>query len=124
MSGYSISARQRGLALFSVLLCGLVLGFVLLMGLRSAPAVTEFLAIKRIIVVLAAEGDTGRSDADLRQSFDRRGAIDAVSSIAGRDLLIRKEAGRTVINVAYGRTVPMVRNLSLYIDFRASSAEP
>lgn len=124
MSTTPSSLRQRGFGLIGLLATGAVLGAVLVMGLRSVPAITEYLAVQRIVAVLAAEGDTGRSDADLRTSFDRRAPIDEVVSVSGADLQIRRDGGRTVVQVDYIRVVPMVHRLSLQIDFHASSARP
>ncbi len=124
MKTASLPCRQRGLSLFSLLLVGAVLGFALLMALRSAPAITEYLALKRIVAVLAAEGDSGRSEADLRASFDRRGQVDDIVSVSGADLRIDRELGRTVVEVEYVRSVPIVRRLSLQIGFHVSSRQP
>lgn len=124
MTRPGFSRRQRGLGLIGLLCTGVVLGALLMMGLRSVPAITEFMAVKRIVAVLADEGDTGRSDADLRASFDRRGQIDDIISVSGADLHIRRDSGRTVVEVDYVRVVPMVHRLSLQIDFHASSQQP
>ncbi|NMG64185.1 DUF4845 domain-containing protein [Azoarcus indigens] len=114
-------SSQRGLSLVSVLIVGAFAAFVLLIAFRTVPAVNEYLAVQRIVKILAAEGDSGTPAIELRRSFDRRGQIDDISSVTGVDLLISKPAGKTVIEVAYSRKVPVVANVSLLIDFNVSS---
>ncbi|AVR88533.1 DUF4845 domain-containing protein [Thauera aromatica] len=112
---------QRGLSLLGVLVVGAFAAFVLTIGFRTVPVINEYLAIKRIVNVLADEGDKGVPALELRRSFDRRGQIDDVSSVSGVDLLIDKSGPRTRVEVDYSRTVPLVANLSLLIDLHASS---
>ena len=113
--------HQDGVSLVGVLLIGVFAVFVLLMAFRTVPAVIEYMAIERIVGVLASEGDNGASSAELRRSFDRRGEIDNISSVTGSDLAIVKDGNQTVVEVDYERTVPMVANVSLLIEFHASS---
>lgn len=112
---------QRGLSLAGVLVVGALAAFALTIGFRTVPVINEYLAVKRIVNVLADEGDKGTPALELRRSFDRRGQIDGVSSVSGVDLLIDKSGPRTLIEVDYSRAVPLVSNLSLLIDLHASS---
>lgn len=116
-------SSQQGLSLISLLLVGAFVVFVLLIGFRSVPAVTEYMAIERIIKVLATDGDNGASPTELRRNFEKRGEIDNISTVNGADLEITKESGKTRIEVEYSRKVPVVANVSLLIDFHASSAD-
>lgn len=114
--------RQRGLSLISILIVGGFLGFSLLIAFRTVPAVNEYLAVERIVRIVAEEGDGGASISEMRRSFDRRGQIDDVSTINGTDLEISKVAGKVVVEVQYSRKVPVAGNVSLLLDFQASSA--
>ncbi|QDF96866.1 DUF4845 domain-containing protein [Azoarcus sp. DD4] len=116
-------SSQRGISLISLMFVGAFAVFVLLIGFRSVPAVTEYMAIERNIKILATDGDNGASPTELRRDFDRRGQIDDVSTITGADLDIRKDTGKTIIEAEYSRKVPVVANVSLLIDFHASSAD-
>jgi len=112
---------QRGLTLFGVLVSGVVAAFVLVVGFRTVPVVNEYLAIKRILALLADEADKGASLLELRRGFDRRGQIDDIRSVSGTDLSIDKSGVRTVIDVEYTRTIPLLANVSLSIDLHPSS---
>lgn len=114
--------KQRGVSLIGMVIIGGLLAFVLLVAFRSVPAINEYLSVKRIVKVVAQEGDDGASMTELRRSFDRRASIDNVSTISGRDLDIYKQAGKVVVDVKYGRKVPIAGNVSLYFDFHATTA--
>lgn len=117
------SKRQSGLSLISVLIVGGLAVFVLLIGFRTVPAVNEFMAVQRIIRILAEEGSNGKPVIELRREFDRRREVDDIESVAGVDLDISKDGERTVIEADYERRVPVAGNVSLLIEFHASSAE-
>ena len=51
---------QRGLSLLGVLVVGALAAFVLIIGFRTVPVVTEYMAVKRIIGILADEADNER----------------------------------------------------------------
>lgn len=120
--GGGLNARyQSGLSLISVVIVGGLIAFAILIGFRTVPAVNEYMAIDRIIGVLAKEGDNGKPIIELRRDFDRRREIDDIRSVSGADLEISKDDNRTIIGVEYERKVPVVANVSLLIEFNASS---
>lgn len=124
MTGKCIRSRggQQGLSLIGLLIVGALLAFALLLAFRTVPAVTEYMAVQRIIKVIAEEGNGGASMTELRRSFDRRGQIDDIVSVRGTDLDIYKQGGQVYVEVEYERKVPVAGNVSLLLDFRASSA--
>ena len=113
---------QRGLSLVGLLIVGAFLAFVLLIGFRSVPAINEYFAVKRIVNIIADEGNNGASMTEMRRSFERRGQIDDVVTITGKDLEIYKQGGNVVVSVQYDRKVPVAGNVSLLFDFYASSS--
>ena len=112
---------QRGVSLLGVMIVGAFAAFLLIVAFRTVPVFNEYMAIKRIIGILADEADKGTPVLELRRSFDRRGQIDDISSVRGADLVIDRTGTRTVINVQYSRTVPLVANVSLLFDLHPSS---
>lgn len=87
------------------------------------PVVNEYMSIKRIIGILAEEADNGTPVLELRRSFDRRGQIDDVSSVKGADLVIDRTGTKTVIDVQYSRSVPLIGNVSLLFDLHPSTEQ-
>ncbi len=119
MSTAPLARRQRGISLIGLMIVGAMLAFVLLLGFRTVPALNEYLALQRIVKVVATEGQQSASNADMRTSFDRRAQIDSVTSVTGRDLMITREAGVVVVAVAWERRVPVAGNVSLLFEFNA-----
>lgn len=112
---------QRGVSLVGVLVVGAIAVFVLLVGFRAVPVVSEYMAIKRVVAIVADEAQKGMPLPEVRRSFDRRGQIDDVSSVKGADLEITRERETTTVEVRYARTIPLVGNVSLLIDLHTSS---
>ncbi len=78
-------------------------------------------AKKDMLAVAGSEGRTG-SVVDIRKAFDRRADIDGITVVTGADLDISKDGGDIVISFAYTKKIPLFANVSLLIDFAASSA--
>ncbi len=115
---------QSGLSLVGVLFVGGVLAAVVLVGLRLIPVVTEYVGIKRALAaVVAGANPQTATVSELRNAFSKRVTVDDITSVTATDLDITKENGRIVMSVEYARKVPLVANVSLLIDFSASSDE-
>lgn len=114
--------RQRGMTLIGLLLTGVGLAGVFLLGMKTVPAVTEYTAVKRVIAAVASNADPKEATVQaLRRDFDTRASIDDIKSVRGSDLTITKRAGKVEVSVAYARKIPVVANVSLLIDFEATS---
>jgi hypothetical protein len=60
--------------------------------------------------------------AEIRKAFDRRANVDAITVVTPGELEISKDGGELVISFAYAKTIPLFANVSLLIDFAASTA--
>jgi hypothetical protein len=90
--------------------------------MKIAPAYADFMTAKKAIVAIAAgEGRTG-SVIEIRKAFDRRASIDNISAVTGAELEIGKDGGEVVVSFAYAKKIPLFANVSLLIDFAASTA--
>jgi hypothetical protein len=114
--------KQRGVSFLVIFLIGVVLALVAVGAMKIAPAYQDFMTAKKdMLAVAGSEGRTG-SVVDIRKAFDRRADIDSITVVAGADLNISKDGGDTVISFAYTKKIPLFANVSLLIDFAASSA--
>ena len=116
-----IHTSQRGVSLLGVMIVGAFAAFLLIVAFRTVPVFNEYMAIKRIVGILANDIDNGTSVIEARRNFDRRKSIDDVSSVSGADLVIDRSGGKTVVEVQYARTVPLVANVSLLFELNPSS---
>ena len=105
-----------------ILLILILVVFAALIGMRVTPAYLEYFAIKKAVSGMAQSGElSGQSVADVRRAFDKRAAVDDISSINSTDLEIAKEGGDVVLSFAYEKRIPLFYNISLLIDFAGSS---
>ena len=95
----------------------------LLVGFKVTPSVVEYYGIKKAITTVAGEATPGTTVTDIRNAFMRRQAIDDFSSVDGKDLDISKDGGDVVISVAYDKKIPLFANVSLLIEYEATSGK-
>jgi len=110
--------QQRGLSLLGLLFVGLIAVFLLLIGFRVVPAVTEYIAIEKAIRKINTDGATV---AQIRRQFENYVITDDIKSIGSKDLDITKENDRVVVSYAYSYSIPIMDNVRLVIDFAGST---
>jgi hypothetical protein len=114
--------KQRGLSFLVIFLIGVVLALGAVGAMKIAPAYTDFITAKKAIVAIAAsEGRTG-SVTDIRKAFDRYSNVNNITVVTPGELEISKDGGDVVISFAYSKKIPLFANVSLLIDFAASTA--
>ncbi|MCG7756731.1 MAG: DUF4845 domain-containing protein [Nitrosomonas sp.] len=122
MRYHTLRQKQRGISLSGLLVWAVILILVSISGLKVAPAYIEFSSIKRNLAAIVKDIDTQTtSPSQIKILFDKRTQIDNIKSINGQDIKINKENGRIVLSANYVVQIPLVSNISLQIDFQASS---
>lgn len=115
-------SRQQGLTMFGFLFVAIVFVVAAMLAMKLVPAYVEFFSVKKILNAMAQDGDLrDKSNAEIRSSFSRRAGIDYVSAVKPEDLFIDRSGGVPVISVAYEFRTPLIANISLVVDFSASS---
>lgn len=117
-----LKSRQHGVTLTGLLLWSVVIIVITIFGMRLIPAYIEFAAVKRAMVATASDPALKEAGISaLRQGFNKRASIDDIKSVAGKDLVIEKQNNQVVIRASYTVKKPLFANISLLIDFEASS---
>ena len=123
--------QQKGLGFMGVIFVIVVFSALVLVGIKTAPAVIEYFTILRNIKAIAVDAAAhtatngsinSLSPAEIRKAYDMRASIDNIPSITGRDLEISKQDDETQISFTYSKKIPLVKNVSLWIDFSGNSA--
>ena len=114
--------KQLGVSLAGLMAGAVIFIALAIVAMKLGPSYLEFAAIKKAVVAIAQE-KAGGTVADVRKTFDARATIDDISTVSGKDLDVTKDGGGLVIVAAYRKEVPLVSNLGIYIDFRASSKD-
>jgi hypothetical protein len=114
------AARQRGLSVVSLIFVGVIVVFLLVIGAKAVPAMTEYFAVDRAVQKVAGEGQTVR---DIRAAFDRYATVDNISSVSGKDLDITKDGEKVIVSYAYQYSIPIMDNVRIVIDFAGSNRD-
>jgi hypothetical protein len=113
-------ASQRGLSLLGLIVLGVILVFGALLTLKVFPTATEFVAVKRAIVKARTDGTDAQS---IRVAFDRAAAIDDITSVTGKDLVVQREPGGGYqVSFAYEKRIPLFGPASLLLDYRGEAS--
>jgi type II secretory pathway pseudopilin PulG len=112
--------RQRGLSLIGLLVVGALIVFGALLAMKVVPSALEYNAIRSAVTKVASSG--GTTVRDYQVAFDRYAAVDDITSITGKDLVIEKrQDGQTVVSFQYEKRIPLFGPASLVIDYRGSA---
>ena len=115
-------SQQRGLTMFGFLFVAIVLVLVALLAMKLVPAYIEFFTVKEIISTMGHSTDIRtKSNREIRNDFSARANTSYVTVVKPDDLVITREGGVPVISVDYEYRTKLVGNVSLVVDFSASS---
>jgi hypothetical protein len=114
--------KQRGVSLSGLLLVSFVLMLVALLGFKLLPPYLEYLTIKKTLkeISINPESKSGNKK-DVQVAFVRRSSIDNITSIGPNDIDIAKDGDKVVLSASWAVKVPLVKNISAYMEFEASS---
>ena len=110
---------QRGLSLIGLLFVAAVVIAIAVVAMRIVPSALEYMAIKGAVEKVVSSG--APSARELQVAFDRFAAVDDIKSISGRDLIIEKVDGATVVSFAYEKRIELAGPVSLVIAYNGSS---
>ncbi|MCK9202749.1 MAG: DUF4845 domain-containing protein [Burkholderiales bacterium] len=114
--------KQRGVSFLVIFLIGVILALGAIGAMKVVPAYMDYETAKKAIVAIAASEGRSGSVADIRKAFDRYANVNSITVVTPGDLEISKDGGEVVISFAYTKKIPLFANVSLLIDFAASTA--
>ena len=118
--------QQRGMTFIGLVLTIAAVLFTVMVALKLAPAYIEYFTVKKTLKKIANEpGFAQMSRKDIMDDYSRASQIDNISDVQAKDLVIGKSAsGKNVVSVDYQKVVPIIANVSVLLDFSASSDSP
>ena len=118
----SNTKNQKGMTFIGVVVLISLVLLIAIVAMKMMPAYIEFMAVKKVIHALGQEQLSTMSKKEIIESFNRRKSIDDIDSVTLDDLIIEKDgSGSTVVSVEYQVLKPIMGNVSVLIDFKASS---
>lgn len=118
----SFPNKQRGISFLGMLFVGIVIVVLAITAMRIVPVYTEFMTVKKILRAMQRDSLDSMTPAQIKTAFDKRASIDYISTVNSSDITIsRGDSGTTVVSIEYQVVKPLVGNLSVLMDFSASS---
>lgn len=122
LRAHSLPTQQRGLSMIGFLFVAVMLILVAMVAMKLVPAYVEFFSVKKILVAMGQESELrSKSNADIRSDFARRAGAGYVSVVKPEDLSVDRSSGVPVISAEYQFRTKLIGNVSLVVDFSASS---
>ena len=117
--------KQSGLSLVGFLFVAGVAGIVLVLGMKTIPAVIEYYTILKNVNAIVKNGEIkGGTVADYRNAYSKRSIMDEMSSVTPADLDIIKDSNGVEVSFAYDRKVHMFGPVSILFEFEGSATGP
>lgn len=114
--------KQRGVSMFGFLLIAILVIMFAMLAMKLIPAYVEFFSVKKILNAMGQDSETkSMSNAEIRNSFAKRADVGYVTVVKPENLDIDRTNGSVVISTEYEYRTPLVANISLIVDFKASS---
>jgi Tfp pilus assembly major pilin PilA len=110
-------SRQLGISFVGLMFVVGVLACLAVLGAQAFPTVLEYQAILKA----TQKASDGNTVAEVRQIFDKAGAIDDIKSISGRDLDVSKNGDKVVVKFAYQREIHMFGPAFLLLKYAGQS---
>jgi hypothetical protein len=117
-----LAQHQRGLTMFGFLFVAIIFIAIAMVGMKLVPAYIEFFSVKKILSTMGQEADLkAKSNAEIRTDFEKRASVGYVTVVKPEDLSVDRHGGVPVITAEYAFRTKLVGNISLVVDFSASS---
>jgi len=113
--------RQRGLSMLGFLFVAAVVVACVMVGFRVMPAYIEYYSVTKALEEALANTKDLNSAAEVRSAFQKRVDAGYIESVGGKDLEISKNKNEVTASVSWSRKLPLVANVSLWLDFDASA---
>src|SRR5215470_5373628 len=114
--------RQHGLTILGFIMVAAVVIIFVVVGARMVPAYIEYYSVQKALEKSLADVRDPTAANDLRRSFDRYLATDYIQSVRASDVEVTKDQNVVTASVAWTRILPLVANVSLYLEFEARAS--
>ncbi len=113
--------RQGGLTIIGFLFVAVVIVVCVMIGFRVTPAYIEYVAVQKALDRALLESKDPTAAVQIRNSFQRFADSGYIESVSAKDIEIAKQGNEITASITWARKLPLVANVSLYLDFDASA---
>lgn len=114
--------KQRGVSLLGFMFAAVLVIVIAMLAMKLVPAYIEYFSVKKILSSMGQDSEIkSMSNADIRNSFSKRANVGYVTVVKPENIDIDRTGGKLVISTEYEYRTPLVANISLVVDFKATS---
>lgn len=113
--------RQRGLSLIGFVFVAVVVVTCVMIGFRVTPAYIEYYSVQKGLEQSLADTKDLNSVSEIRKAFQKRADSGYIESVRGADIEVTKQGNEITASVSWTRKLPLVANVSLYLEFEAAA---
>lgn len=114
--------KQQGMTFLGLVIVVAAIVFLAMIGMKMVPAYIEFMGVKKVLNHIASDpnfNEMGKKE--IIERFDKGANVGYVTVVKGADLLIERGDTGNVVTVDYQVVKPIVANVSVQMDFHAST---
>ncbi len=114
--------KQRGVSFSGFIMIAFVLVFGAILGMKLVPAYVHSTQLASIFKAIATDpAMQGGSIKDIKDAYNKRATINAITDITTEDIDIVKEGTSLSLSANYSVKIPLVANITLLLEFNPSS---
>ena len=113
--------RQRGLTMTGFILTTIVVVAAVMIGFRVMPSYIEYYTVQKVLAKTLEDSKQGFSLYQFRRDFDLKASADYIDSVRGSDIEVAKDGNNLVATASWTRTLHLVGNVSLLLEFEATA---
>src|SRR5271170_8526308 len=114
--------KQSGLSLIGFIMICFVIIFVALLGFKLFTPYVQYFTVQKTLKDIANDPEMKSGNArDIKAAYVRHSMIDNIDNVSPDDIVIEKDGDNLILTASYSVKVPLIYNVSLLIDFNASS---
>ena len=115
--------RQCGLTMTGFIFTAIVAVAVVMIGFRMVPPYIEYFTVKKIMAKTLEDSKQGFTLYQFRRDFDLKASADYIDSVRGSDIQVTKDGNALVAAASWTRTLHLVGNVSLLLEFEATATK-
>lgn len=112
---HNARSTQTGIGFLGLIIVIAFIGFFFVLGAKSIPAWTEYMAIERALNRIETSGETNVAEA--RKLFDKYAEVDSIESIQGSDIKFTPIGNGLRGEYEYESRIHVAANVSLVFEF-------
>jgi len=119
---YNLFQKQQGFSISGLIFWSVIFILLAIPVIKVVPAYIENATIQETLASIVDDPDIqNMPPRQIREDYLKRAQLAGIVVISAGDIEINRDKGKTVLSVNYSVVTPLFANISLHIDFEASS---